>query len=202
MRPSNDPEVEQALRAVAAGSVEDYRIVVAAYHRRLNLWLAAFCPPGVDSEEITHLAFLEAYRRIGRYQLGTGFFAWLCAFARNLVRAECEKIQRLARNKENYLQESVAAEQLLANDHPSPFHEQRGQFLVECLEHLHGEARQLLDWRYGEGERVQGIAERLGRSASAVSVQLFGLRKILRECVSRKMGELENAPTASIHGTP
>ena len=54
---------------------------------------------GVEPDEITHVAFLEAYRRITRYQPGTDFFAWLCAFARNLALTECEKIQRRARNQ-------------------------------------------------------------------------------------------------------
>src|SRR5436309_2098613 len=99
MRSMNETEVEHAIRAVQSGSVEDYRSVVAAYQRRLRMWLTAFCPPSVEPDEIAHLAFLEAYRRIGIYRPGTDFFAWLCAFARNRVRAECEEIQRQARNK-------------------------------------------------------------------------------------------------------
>jgi RNA polymerase sigma-70 factor (ECF subfamily) len=120
MRNTNNPEVENALRAVATGSVEDYRIVVTAYHRRLKLWLAGYCPPGVEPEEIAHLAFLEAYRRIGQYQLGTDFYAWLCAFGRNLVRAECQKIQRLAHNKKIICRQHCR-EQLSAIDAPSPY---------------------------------------------------------------------------------
>src|SRR5205823_2234447 len=41
-------------------------------------------------------------------QPGTDFFAWLCAFARNLVLTECEKIQRRARNQQNYLELCLA----------------------------------------------------------------------------------------------
>ncbi len=107
----NDPEVEQAILRVQTGSVDDYRTVVAAYHRRLRMGLAGFCPPRVEPDEIAHIAFLEAFRRIAQYRPGTDFFAWLCAFARNLVRAECEKFQRLARNNENYLEEVLAGQQ-------------------------------------------------------------------------------------------
>jgi DNA-directed RNA polymerase specialized sigma24 family protein len=69
------------------------------------------------------------------------------------------------------------------------------------VELLQREARELLRWRYGEGVRVQVIAERLARSPSAISVQLFGLRKILRECVSRKMGQPQTAASESSYGT-
>jgi RNA polymerase sigma-70 factor (ECF subfamily) len=152
---------------------------------------------------MAHVAFIEAYRRIDRYQPGTDFFAWLCAFARNLVRAECEKIQRTARNKEGYIEELLSAQQASALEAAEPGLESRSHFLAECLEGLSREARELLGWRYGDGQRVQAIAQRLGRSPGAVSVQLFGLRKLLRACVSRKMIQTKGtvAPTVSYGAT-
>jgi RNA polymerase sigma-70 factor (ECF subfamily) len=179
-------EVEEAIRQVQMGSIEDYRTVVLAYRRRLRLAAAGFCPPGVDLEEIVHLTFLEAFRRIGEYRLGTNFFAWLSAFARNLVLAECEKIRRQARNRQNYFEHRLA-EQLAASGVSVAVDEVRSRFLGECLELLKKEARELIRWRYEEGLRVQGIAQRLGRSAAAVSVQMFGLRKLLRDCVTKRI---------------
>jgi RNA polymerase sigma-70 factor (ECF subfamily) len=183
----NDPEIDQAILRVQAGGVEDYQRVVVAYHRRLRTWLSGFCPPGVEPDEITHVAFLEAYRRIGQYRAGTDFFAWLCAFARNLVLTECEKIQRRARNQQNYLDLCLAEQQASDAKRVDAMAEARSGFLGECLELLKREARELIGWRYGEGLRVQAIAQRLGRTPSAVSVQLFGLRKVLRDCVANKM---------------
>jgi RNA polymerase sigma-70 factor, ECF subfamily len=183
----NDPQIDQAILRVQAGSVEDYQSVVVAYHRRLRTWLSGFCPPGVEPDEITHVAFLEAYRRIGQYRPGTDFFAWLCAFARNLVLTECEKIQRRARNQQNYLDLCLAEQQASEAKLAESIAEVQSRFLRECLELLKREARELIGWRYDEGLRVESIAQRLGRSASAVSVQLFGLRKVLRDCVANKM---------------
>ena len=186
-RGMNDPDIDQAILQVQAGSTEDYQTVVAAYHRRLRTWLAGFCPPGVEPDEITHVAFLEAYRRISRYQAGTDFFAWLCAFARNLVLTEGEKIQRRARNQQNYLELCLAEQQASEAKSADSMAEVRSRLLAECVDLLKREARELIGWRYGEGLRVGAIAQRLGRSASAVSVQLFGLRKVLRDCVAGKM---------------
>ena len=196
----NDPDIDQAILRVQAGSTEDYQTIVAAYHRRLRLWLAAFCPPGLEADEVTHLAFLEAYRRIARYRAGTDFFAWLCAFARNLVLTECEKIQRRARNQQNYLDLCLVEQQAAAAKADLSMVEARSRFLAECIELLKQEARQLIAWRYGEGIRVDAIARQLGRSASAVSVQLFGLRKVLRDCVADKLAS-HNSPTGGSHGS-
>jgi RNA polymerase sigma-70 factor (ECF subfamily) len=195
----NDPDIDQTIREVQAGSVEAYQRVVEEYHRRLRLWLSAFCPPAVEPDEVANRAFLQAYRQIARYRLGTDFFAWLCAFARNLALTECEKIQRRARNQQNYLELCLVEQQAHDAKGANPVTEVRSRFLAECLELLKREARELIDWRYGEGLRVDAIAKRLGRSASAVSVQLFGLRKVLRDCVAGKM-RLDKPTSAT--GTP
>ena len=196
----NDPDIDHAILQVQRGSTEDYQTVVACYQRRLRMWLAAFCPPGVEVDEITHLAFVEAYRRIAVYRPGTDFFTWLCAFARNLVRTECEKIQRRARNQQNYLDLCLAEEQTVEFQSANAA-EERGRLLGECLDLLKRAARELIAWRYSEGMRVDAIAQRLGRSASAVSVQLFGLRKVLRDCVAAKMPPCKtSSPTGSSYG--
>jgi RNA polymerase sigma-70 factor, ECF subfamily len=132
----SDPDIDQAILRVRAGSLEDYQAVVAAYHRRLRTWLSGFCPPSVEPDEIAHVAFLEAYRRLAQYRIGTDFFAWLCAFARNLVLTECEKIQRRARNQQNYLDVCLAEQQARAAQAAESIAELRPRFLAECLELL------------------------------------------------------------------
>jgi RNA polymerase sigma-70 factor (ECF subfamily) len=191
----SDPDIDQAILRVQAGSLEDYQTVVAAHHRRLRTWLSGFCPPSVEPDEIAHVAFLEAYRRLAQYRTGTDFFAWLCAFARNLVLTECEKIQRRARNQQNYLELCLAEQQAREAQAAESIAELRPRFLAECLELLKGGARELIGWRYGEGLRVTAIAQRLGRTASAVSVQLFGLRKMLRDCVADKLAREHTSGT-------
>ena len=43
-------------------------------------------------------------------------------------------------------------------------------------------------------QQVKVIADRLARSATSVSVQLFGLRKLLRDCVTRKQTQAAENP--------
>jgi RNA polymerase sigma-70 factor (ECF subfamily) len=184
----NNSNIEEAIKRVQAGYVEDYRTVLVAFHQRLRSGIAALCPPGVEADEIAHLAFLHAYRHIHEYQPGTNFPAWLGAIARNLLRTECTRRRRLAQNKQNYL-EHLIIERL----HPALCGEpSTGEllagFLAECLTLLKTEAQSILNMRYREGLQVKVIAARLGRSVTAVSVQLFEIRKLLRECVARKRG--------------
>ena len=51
----NELPIEEAIRRVQAGNVEDYRIVVVAFHQRLRTGIAALCPPEVEADEIAHV---------------------------------------------------------------------------------------------------------------------------------------------------
>jgi RNA polymerase sigma-70 factor, ECF subfamily len=184
-------DTEQAIARVRTGSVEDFRTVVVAFHPRLRAIIAELCPPGVEADEIAHCAFIEAYRRIDDYEANTNFFAWLTALARNLVRAECEKIRRRGRNERNYLDHLLAQHLDRAAQEDPAMQSSRAQFLAECVAQLKSDARALLAMRYREGWRVDVIARQLARSASAISVQLFAVRKLLRDCVRRKLAHAQ-----------
>ena len=55
--------------------------------------------------------------------------------------------------------------------------------LEKCLKKLPAESRELVESRYTQGDPVQEIAARLGRSVNVVSVNLFRIRKMLLDCV-------------------
>jgi RNA polymerase sigma-70 factor (ECF subfamily) len=59
--------------------------------------------------------------------------------------------------------------------------------LVHCIEKVGGEGRRALLLRYEKGLELKQIAERLGRSASSISVLLYRVRVALRECIDRRL---------------
>jgi RNA polymerase sigma-70 factor (ECF subfamily) len=188
----NDFAIEEALRRVQAGNVEYYRTVVVAFHQRLRAGIASLCPPGVEADEIAHLAFLQAYRHIHEYRPGTNFAAWLNSIARSLLRTECTRRRRSVHNQQNYLEHLLIERLEPALCEQGSASELLAGFLSECLGGLKTEAQALINLRYRDGFQVKNIAQRLGRSVTAVSVQLFGLRKTLRDCVTRKRSQTEN----------
>jgi len=185
-----ESEIHLAIERVRDGNVDDYRTVVAAYHQRLRAALAGLCPPGVDANEIAHLSFIEAYRNLARFESGTNFFAWLCAIARCRLLAETKRVQRQARNEQNYLDHLITERLISLTEGASDLQGDRLRLIEDCVAQLKPEARAILDQRYAQRISVESIARALGRSASAVSVQLFALRQKLRACIERKRQEL------------
>jgi RNA polymerase sigma-70 factor, ECF subfamily len=188
-----EPQIEQAVERVRSGNIDEYRAVVAAYHQRLRAALAGLCPPGVDSDEIAHLSFIQAYRDLGRYRSGTSFFAWLCAIARHQLLAEFKRRQRQSQNQASYLQALVSERLAALTEERTELSDLRLGLLQQCVARLKPEEQAVLDQRYGKGSTVGSIACALGRTASAVSVQLFALRQKLRQCVERKWREQMDA---------
>jgi RNA polymerase sigma-70 factor (ECF subfamily) len=174
--------VEDAIRRVQAGSRADYAVVVDAWQRRLRGAVAGHCPPGVDPDEIAHMAFVEAYKRIDQYEPGTHFYAWLAAIARNLLLNECRKIRREARRLERVVADALSDE---AAAEPGP-DESRVRALRECVSLLPDGPRSVLRMRYDRDASIGRIARRIGKSIAAVKFQLFAIRRKLRECVERK----------------
>ena len=180
----NRPDIEAAIEAVKAGAVDEYRTVIAAFHRPLRGALVGLCPPGVEVDEIAHISFIEAYRHLDRYRSGSNFFAWLCAIARNQLLAECKRLVRQSRNQGL---DGLLAQRLLAiAETNEELSEMRFQFLNECVALLNPAEQSLLEARYHERRPVDDMAKALRKTVSAVSVQLFVIRRKLRECVERK----------------
>lgn len=183
----DDDAVEEALRQVREGSSDAYEVVVRAYQGRLRAMLAGFCPPGVDPDELAHLAFVEAFKKIDQYAPHTRFFAWLSTIARILLLVELRRSRREARGREGYLEQAVTRtveEELQAE---GSLDDARVVALRDCMTRLPEALRSMLSLRYSKDASIGTISQHTGKSASAVKFQLFAIRRKLRECVNRKI---------------
>ncbi len=180
----DEQAIEAALRRVQAGDRAAYADVINALQRRLRGAVAGHCPPGVDPDEIAHLAFVEAYKRIDQYEPGTHFYAWLAAIARNLLLNECRRIRREGRRLERVAAEALDSGAAAAG--PGGLDETRVRALRECVALLPAGPRAVLQMRYDRDAPLETIARRIGKSLAAVKFQLFAIRRKLRACVERK----------------
>ena len=61
--------------------------------------------------------------------------------------------------------------------------------LDDCLDELPEQQRRLILERYGPGGSLREIAESLGRSPASLAVSLHRVRRVLMECVERKLAD-------------
>ena len=130
--------------------------------------------PHENAEDLTAEAFIRAWRARGRFRGDAeAALGWLLHIARNLV---IDDARRRSLRPESSLEESDA----LRSREPSPedaaiAHEQR-RVLLDLLQSLPEQSRQMLVLRYLVGWRVNEIARYLGLNENGVSV---GIRRAL-----------------------
>jgi len=149
--------------------------------------IAGVCPPGIDPDEIAHLAFVEAFSKIDHYTPHTRFFAWLAAIARVLVLKELRTLRREARSRELYLEQVVGQALQTELEAGSELDEKRVRALRGCVAGLPDHLREVLQLRYARDASIENISRKVGKTSGAVKVQLFDTRRRLRDCVNRKL---------------
>lgn len=181
-----DEQLDQWLCLTQQGDQTAFDRIVEHLHRRLRLWLAARCEPAVDSDEIAHRAFIQAFRKVDSYQPGTCVRAWLWAIARNQLLAERTAVLR-RRHREQELPAALCAELAREMDDNEAADETEIAALRRCVAGLDTNKRSLLAAYYRDGHDCPGLAAMVGSTAGAVRKRLCLLRRSLRGCVERRL---------------
>lgn len=113
------------------------------------------------------------------------FNAWALAIARNHIHKRYRSDQR-----DKHLFKSDALEALAgAYDRLSDSSDDMRSALDQCIDMLPERSRRIIELRYKQDKRVDGIAAMLGSSANAVSGVLFRVRQALKDCIEKRMAE-------------
>lgn len=153
--------------------------------RRLFLYVLSQVGNPVEAEEILQEANLVVWRKADQFEPGTNFYAWACRIATYEV---LKFRDRRRREKLRFSDEFVAAiaeeaDESLEND------EARRAALAGCLGKLREEDRDLIQQRYAPGENGLSVAEALGRPINSVYQSLGRIRKVLLDCINRRIAE-------------
>lgn len=139
--------------------------------------------------DILQQSCLVICEKFDQFDRETNFVAWAQQIAWWEIRAARQKS---ARSKVLFLDDAVS--QLIAQteDTTDWLADPRLDALSKCLEKLLPRDRDLILSRYEEGNTVQQAADRSGRSLPAAYKALTRIRKLLFDCVLRRLAE-ENA---------
>lgn len=118
---------------------------------------------------------------------GVSFNTWALAIARNHIHKRYRADQR-----DRHLFKSEALESLSdAYDRLADQSDDMRDALEQCVDLLPDRSRRIVELRYKQDKRVDGIANMLGSSANAVSGVLFRVRQSLRDCIEKRIAKGE-----------
>lgn len=183
-------EADRLVREVLAGDTAAFAGLIRLYESDVWRIAASLLRDWTATESLVQQAFIDAYKHLHRYRLGTDFGAWVRTVARNRLRKEYRTLsrdeQRLAVVREHLAERQRAAE---------PVRDDTDLYLVAlrgCRAELPEDEAALLRLRYEKGLSFEAIATRRGLTPAAVQRAISRIRFRLRACIE---GQLNPNPT-------
>ena len=180
--PMSQPEEKTTLDR-GAGPGEDFVRLFTSVQRSLYLFILPLVRTAADAEEVLQETNIVVLSKWAHFEPGTNFIAWCRAIARLEVfrfrRSRHHRIQLLGDDVIDLLSQKM-------EEQPADI-EQRRDALTECISKLREADQELLRRRYLAGVTGDDVAHQLGRPANSVYQSLGRVRRVLLECIRRRL---------------
>lgn len=163
---------------------------LVALRTRIERLVSVLIPSPADVDDVVQQTLVTAWEKIDSFDAeasdSNGFFAWVSTIAVNHAR---NRQRTVGRDRHVFSSETVS---LLAAEATSQAVDwpARERALRTCLDELPEDDRQLIDRCYASGASTADVAATLNRAATSVFRSLRRIRRVLQECVSRKLAEV------------
>lgn len=169
-------------RASGSQAGEAFVQLLTAEQLRLLHYIAKLLGNPNEAHNVLQETNLVLWRKSGEFRPGTNFSAWAHNVAYWQVRAFVRDRQR---DRLVFSEELI--EQLTNRDESSGVDADMRIALRHCLSQTSTANLELLRQRYEAGLSIQALADRVGKKASAVKVNLLRIRRALLKCIQTKM---------------
>ncbi|MEN8189518.1 MAG: RNA polymerase sigma factor [Thermodesulfobacteriota bacterium] len=180
-----EPSDEQIVHQVLTGRKSQYELLVIRYQRQIYNLMYRHCQSADDAAELTQELFCKVYEKLDLYDNGRSFFSWLYTISMNHARDWSRKQQRRVFNSDQLEERATPPEQ---QPDSRAEHRQQLDLMVESMEALSTENRELLILRYTYSTPLKELAGLFDLSLSGVKMRLQRSLAALQV----RMGELED----------
>ncbi len=162
---------------------ERFITLLNATHARLLGFLRVMLGNNADAEDVLQRASLTMWRKFGEFDPTLDFFAWASSFAFY----EAKNFQRVAARSKLHFDDELMAR--LAEERTPDLEQRDARFeaMERCIEELDSPSRDLVREFYLNDMEVEALAQRMGRAPQTVYNKLVILRRLLGDCVRRKI---------------
>ncbi|MEY2725248.1 MAG: hypothetical protein RLZZ458_1115 [Planctomycetota bacterium] len=176
-QPSPDPPKN------ASGPDEEFVRLFTTAQRALYLSILPLVHSPADAEEVLQEANIVILSKWSQFTPGSNFLAW----CRAIARLEVFRFRRRNFHRVQLMDDDVM--QLIADKiEEEPIDTERDRkILLECLGKLREQDRDLIRRRYAAGASGDQVAHQLGRPANSVYQSLGRIRRMLLECIRRRL---------------
>ncbi|MGI6208134.1 MAG: RNA polymerase sigma factor [Anaerolineae bacterium] len=190
MRPQAtvDPDENALVKGLIAGEARAWQQLCELYAEPLYLFIYHRSGDTQVAEDVRQETLLAAVQSVGGYRRQVPLFGWLCGIARHKLADEARRRRKLGISLEGLSAEGEEPTLRRLGTRPLPEEaleaSETRAAVVEALWSLPAHYRTALIARYQQGESVETVAARLGRSYKATESLLSRARDSLRRLLT------------------
>ena len=164
---------------------ERFITLLNAAHARLLGFLRAMLGNNADAEDVLQRASLAIWRRFADFDPTQDFFAWASSFAFY----EAKNFQRMAARSRLHFDDELM--QRLAEERVPDLDQREARLAAmdRCIGELDEPSRELVREFYLRDAEIGQLAQRLGRAPQTLYNKLNILRRLLGDCMKRRLAQ-------------
>jgi RNA polymerase sigma-70 factor (ECF subfamily) len=177
------PESDSEPRTLSPEDVERFLKLFAENQKRILAYIYSLVPHAQNAEDICQKTSLVLWRKFYQLKPDGDFMAWACRVAY----LEVCNFRRTASRDRLYFSDELLA--YLAEDRLDDLGETNRRLVAlrECVKQLRPPQQELLEKAYSHEYSMRQLAERLGQAVQTVYNRLFRLRRLLFDCVEKRL---------------
>jgi RNA polymerase sigma-70 factor (ECF subfamily) len=161
--------------------------LLSRHQDELFRYIFALLPHEEDARDVLQETSVALYRKFAEYDPDKPFLAWAYRFAYLEVLKQRERNQRGTRYLSRELVECLARQR----EQHEPVLQARLQALERCLEELPPAERELIRQRYQGQLKADELMRLAGTSRRTLFRNLDRIRRLLFDCISRRVAAAE-----------
>lgn len=194
--PVGNESDESVISRIQTGDVDAFSLLLERYQGKVYSVVARHVPEG-SAAEVTHDAFVDAFRSLARFRGACSFGTWLCRIA---VRRSFDFWRRHGREYDTVSIDDITDEQQYWLDMASVAvseaerenaagRNEAAEVLRMVMESLDPEDRMIVSLLYMDEQPVREVAASLGWPEIRVKVRAFRARKKLKRQIDHLIGK-------------
>lgn len=177
-------DMNRLVKKILEGDKEAFKEVVKAYGPSMRVYLSGKLSDRLAVDDLMQEIFVAIFWNLKTYDGCSDLGVWVRAVTRNKLMSYLRS-HYSQKNSVNTMKVKIEEALTSELENFNPKENVVVEKLKECISHQRELAADLINARYFENESVTGIAERLNTTVSAISSELYRVRKQLKMCIEK-----------------
>ncbi|MCM8528132.1 MAG: sigma-70 family RNA polymerase sigma factor [Lentisphaeraceae bacterium] len=172
------------VRKILDGDKEAFKEVVKAYGPSMRVYLSGKLSDRLAVDDLMQEIFVAIFWNLKTFDGKSDLGVWIRAVTRNKLMSYLRS-HYSQKNSVNTMKVKIEEALTAEMDNFNPNENAVIEKLKECISKQRELAADLIKARYFENESVTGMAERMNTTVSAISSELYRVRKQLKMCIEK-----------------